>query len=133
MKITLNELRGLNAGLNLIMARELPPETANWFKRLMIRFVEELKAIEKMRVKLAIKYAKKDDDGKPIMKRGKKGKPLNEYDLTKENFIKMGVEWDKINQEEIEFPFEPLEATKEVFGETITPDMLYQLGKLIEE
>jgi len=133
MKITLYEIRALNAGVNAIMTRELPPPTANLFNRLIVKFIEKMKASEKERVKLAIEYAKKDDDGKPIMKRGKKGKRTNEYDLTKENIIKMGVEWDKLCQEEIEFPFEPLKATKEVFGETITPDMFYQLGKLIEE
>ena len=133
MKITLNEIRALNTGINAIMVRELPPETANRFSRLMVKFVSEIQAQERIRVKLAVKYAKKDEDGKPLLKRGKKGKPTNEYDLTKENRIKLGVEWDKIGQEEIDIPFEPLKATKEVFGETITADMLYQLGKLVEE
>ena len=131
MKVTLNELRSYNAGLNTIMARELPPETANWFKRLMKRFVSELQAHDRMRIKLIQKYAKKDEDGNPMMKRGKKGKRTNEYDLTKENLVKTGVEWDKITQREIDIPFEPLAVKR--LGETITADILYQLGKLIEE
>lgn len=134
MKVTLNEVRSLNAGINAIMERELPPPTANKFNKLIIKFIDKIKATENTRVKLALKYAKKDDEGKPLYKRNKKGKRLaNEYDLSKENLIKMGVEWDKLNQEEIDFPFEPLPATKEVFGETITADILYKLGRLIEK
>jgi len=131
MKITLNEVRGLNAGINAIMERELPPPTANKFNRLIGKFILELQAQERMRNKLAVKYAKKDKDGKPVLKKNKKGK--FDYDLTRDNLIKMGMEWDKIGQEEIEIPFEPLEATKEVFGETITADILYQLGQLVEK
>jgi len=131
MKITLYEIMGLNAGVNAIMMRELPPETAMKFSKLITNFVKELQEIEKERNRLAVKYAKKDKDGKPLYKTDKKGKSA--YDLTKDNRIAMGVEWDKKNQEEIEIPFEPLKATKEIFGETITPDTLYQLGKLIEE
>jgi len=131
MKVTLNEVRGLNTGINSIMMRELPPPTANLFNRLIFSFIKELQDIDKERNRLAVKYAKKDKDGKPLFKKNKKGK--YEYDLTKDNRISMGVEWDKINQKEIEIPFEPLKATKEVFGETITPNILYQLGKLIEE
>ena len=131
MKITLNEIRGLNAGVNVIMERELPPPTANKFNRLIGKFILELQAQERMRNKLAVKYAKKDKDGKPVLKKNKKGK--FDYDLTRDNLIKMGMEWDKIGQEEIEIPFEPLEATKEVFGETITADILYQLGQLVEK
>ena len=131
MKITLNEIRGLNAGVNVIMERELPPPTANKFNRLIGKFILELQAQERMRNKLAVKYAKKDKDGKPVLKKNKKGK--FDYDLTRDNLIKMGMEWDKIGQEEIEIPFEPLKATKEVFGETITADILYQLGQLVEK
>ena len=133
MKITLHEIRGLNAGINAIMVKELPPETANKFSQLMVKFVLEMQAQERIRGKLAMKYAEKGEDGKPLFKRDKKGRPTNEYDVTKENRIKLGVEWDRMGQEEIEIPFEPLEATREVFGETITADMLYQLGKLVEE
>ena len=130
MKIKLQEIMGLNAGVNLIMMRELPPPTANLFNRLIVNFVKELQDIEKERNRLAVKHAKKDKDGKPLYKTDKKGK--SEYDLTKDERIAMGVEWDKLTQREIEIPFEPIKATKEVFGETITPDILYQLGKLIE-
>ena len=131
MNITLNEIRGLNAGVNAIMTRELPPPTANLFSRLIVNFVKELQDIEKERNRLAVKYAKKDADGKPLFKKDKKNNSA--YDLTKDNRIAMGVEWDKLTQREIEIPFEPIKPTKEVFGETITADILYQLGKLIEE
>ncbi len=131
MKITLNEIMGLNAGVNAIMMRELPPPTASLFSRLIVNFVKELQEVEKERNRLAVKYAKKDKDGKPLYKTDKKGKSA--YDLTKDNRIAMGVQWDKLTQREIEIPFEPLKATKEVFGETITPDILYQLGRLIKE
>ena len=131
MKITLNEIRGMQIGLEEIMKEKLPRKTAYWFKRFMVRLVAEIKAHENVRLQLAIKYAKKDKDGKPIFKKDKKGKRLNEYDLSKPNFIKFVKEYDELSQKEFEIPFEPRKLDE--LGETITGDLLYKLGKLVEE
>ena len=131
MKITLNEIRGMQIGLEEIMKKELPRKTAYWFKRFMVRLVSEIKAHENVRLQLAIKYAKKDKDGKPIFKKDKDGKRSNEYDLSKPNFIKFVKDYDELSQKEFEIPFEPRKLDE--LGETITPDLLYKLGKLVEE
>jgi len=132
MKITLNELRGMQVGLEAVMSKELPVKVAYWFKRFMDVVVSKLKEYEKTRLALAVKYAKKDKDGKPVFKKDKKGKQLNEYDLTKENMIKFVKEFDELGQKEFNLPFKPIKI--EQFGDTkIKPDILYQLGKLIEE
>ncbi len=132
MKVTLNEIRGMQKGLNTVMRMELPAKTAYWFKRFMDRVVSEMKAIEKTRLTLAVKYAKKDKDGKPLFKKDKKGKQLNEYDVTPDNLLKFGKEFEALCQKEFEIPFTPIKL--DAFGDTkITPDTLYELGKLIEE
>jgi len=132
MKITLNEIRGMQIGLNEAMLLALPSKTAYWFKRFMDVIVREIKVHEKFRLSLAVEYAKKDKDGKPLFKKDKKGKQLNEYDLTQKNFIEFAKEYDKLSQQEIYVPFEPIKL--EQFGDTkITPDLLYKLGKLIKE
>jgi hypothetical protein len=132
MKITLNELKGMQIGLEEAMALKIPPKTAYWFKRFMVRVVSEFKAIEKVRLQLALKYAKKGKDGKPLFKKDKDGKTLNEYDLTKDNLIKFAKEFDELCQKEIDFPFEPRKL--EDFGDTkLSGDLLYKLGKLVQE
>jgi len=132
MKVTLNELRGMQAGLDTIMKTELPAKTAYWFKRFMDRVVMKMKNAEQVRLMLAVKYSKKDKQGKPIFKKDKKGKTINEYDVTTANLIKFGKEYNELCQKEIELPLKPIKL--EQLGDTkIMPDTLYQLGKLIEE
>ena len=132
MKITLTELRGLQAGLDTIMKTELPPKTAYRFKRLMDHAVSHMKNAEKVRLNLAVKYAKKDKKGKPIFKKDEKGKTLNEYDVNKDNLIKFAKEFDDLCMKEIDLPFKPIKLDE--LGDTkIKPDTLYQLGRLIEE
>ena len=130
MKITLNEVRGMQIGLEEIMKKELPRNTAYWFKRFMVRIVSEIKRHEDSRLKLVMKYAKKDKDGKPLFKK-EKGKQLNEYDVSPANFIKLAKEYDELSQKEFDIPFKPRKLDE--LGETITGDLLYKLGKLVEE
>ena len=132
MKITLNEIKGMQIGLEEVMKKELPVKTAYWFKRFMDVVVKKIKAHEKARLKLVLKYAKKDKDGKPLFKKDKKGKPLGEYDVSKPNFIKLAKEYDEISQKEFEIPFEPIKLGQ--LGDTkVMPDLLYKLGKLVIE
>jgi len=136
MKISMNEIRKLNKGINMIMEERVPPETAQHIKRVVKTFMAKMDEFERLRIKLAREYAKKDEKGEPKTKfiKGGKGEPdQRKYDMTKENRIKMALEWDKANEELIDFPFEPLDVTKEVFGESVTADLLYNLGILIKE
>ena len=132
MKITLNEIRGMEMGLQTVMSLELPPKTAYKFKRIMDRIVSELKIQEKEINELGIKYAKKDKDGKPILKKDKDGKELNQYDASKDDLVKYMKEFSKLTTKEIDLPIKPINL--EQFGDTkIKPDTLYQLGKLVKE
>ena len=133
MKITLNEIRGMEVGLQTVMSLELPPKTAYKFKRLMDRIVSELRVQEKEINELGIKYAKKDKDGKPIFKKDKDGKELNQYDpANKDDLMKYMKEFGNLTQKEIDLPVKPINL--EEFGDTkVKPDTLYQLGKLIKE
>ena len=131
MKITLNELKGMEMGLNTVMSMGLPAKTAYWFKRFMDRVVSEMNAFENKRKALVIKYAKKDKNGKPVLKKVKKGEPA-EYDVSKEDMVKVRAEFDEMFHKEFDIPFEPIKL--EQFGDTkIKPDTLYQLGKLVVE
>ena len=131
MKITINELKGMEMGLNTVMAMGLPAKTAYWFKRFMDRVVSEMKAFENKRKALVIKYAKKDKDGKPLLKKVKKGEQA-EYDVSKEDMVKVRAEFNELMQKEFDIPFEPIKL--EAFDDVkIKPDTLYQLGKLVQE
>ena len=131
MKITINEIKGMELGLNTVMGMGLPPKTSYWFKRLMEKIVSLLIEFEKKKQAIFIKYAKKDKDGKPILKKVKKGEQA-EYDVSKENMVKLRNEFDELINKEFEIPFTPIKL--EAFGDIkIRPDTLYKLGKLIEE
>ena len=131
MKITINEIKGMEIGLNTVMSMGLPPKTAYWFKRLMDKVVSEMNAFENKRKALVIKYAKKDKNGKPMLKKVKKDEPA-EYDVSKEDMVKVRAEFNELMQKEFDIPFEPIKL--EAFGDVrIKPDTLYQLGKLVKE
>ena len=91
MKFNLNEIMGMNEGLNVILAKELPVKTSYWLARFLGKVGSETKAVESARVKLAEQYAIKDKDGKFVFKKDKDGKELEpqQYDFTKENTQKL--------------------------------------------
>jgi len=95
MKITINEIKGMEIGLNTVMSMGLPPKTAYWFKRLMDKVVSEMNAFENKRKALVIKYAKKDKNGKPMLKKVKKDEPA-EYDVSKEDMVKVRAEFNQL-------------------------------------
>lgn len=132
MKITLNEVRVMQAGLDVILAKELPVKTSYWLARFLDKVGVEYKAMETARMKLVEKYAKKDKDGKPVMKEDKNGKQLQEYDLTKTNMEKFQTEFADLGKEEFEIDFNPIKLDQ--LGDIkLKPIVLVQLGKLIVE
>ena len=134
MKISLNEVRGMQAGLDVILAKEIPIKPAYWLARFLDKIRVEMDAMEKARIKLVEKLAKKDKDGKPVMKKGKDGKQLDppQYDLTDENMAKFQAEFDELGKEEFEIDFKPIKLDQ--LGDiNLKPIVLVQLGKLIEE
>lgn len=132
MKFTLNEVRGMQAGLDEILAKELPVKTGYWLARFLDKVGVEYKAMETTRMKLVEKYAKKDKDGKPVMKKDKDGKQLQEYDLTKINMEKFQAEFAELGKVEFDVKFEPIKLDQ--LGDIkLKPIVLIQLGKLIVE
>jgi len=132
MKFTLNEVRQMQPGLDVILAKELPVKTSYWLARFLDKVRSEIGSTEKIRVKLIDKYAKKDKDGKFIFKKDEKGKDLQEYDFTKENYIKFVKEYDELSNIEMEIDFKPIKLA-DLGDITIKPVVLVQLGKIIVE
>ena len=108
MKITLKEVSEMQAGLDVILGKELPVRPAYWLARFLDKVRSEIGATEKIRMQLIDKYAKKDKDGKFIFKKDSKGKDLGEYDFTKENLIKFGKEYTELSEVEMEIDFKPI-------------------------
>ena len=121
----------MQAGLDVILAKELPIKPAYWLARFLDKIRSEMEAMEKARVKLVEKLAKKDKDGKPIMKKAKDGEP-QQYDLTDENMAKFQEEYNELGKEEFEIDFKPIKLV-DLGDITLKPIVLVQLGKLIEE
>ena len=132
MKVTLSEVRQMQPGLDVILAKELPVKTAYWLARFLDKMRAEIGSTENIRMKLVDKYAKKDKDGKFIFKKDDKGKDLQEYDFTKENYINFVKEYDELSQIEMEIDFKPIKLA-DLGDITLKPVVLIQLGKIIEE
>jgi len=132
MKITLKEVSEMQAGLDVILAKEIPVKPAYWLARFLDKVRSEIGATEKIRMQLINKYAKKDKDGKFIFKKDSKGKDLGEYDFTKENLIKFGKEYTELSEVEMEIDFKPIKLA-DLGDITIKPIVLLQLKKIIEE
>ena len=134
MKITLNEVRGMQAGLDVILGKELPVKASYWLARFLDKIRVEMEAMEKARVKLVEKLAKKDKDGKPVMKKDKDGKQLDppQYDLTDENMAKFNEEFNELGKEEFEIDFTAIKLS-DLGDISLKPIVLVQLGKLIVE
>lgn len=144
MKFTLNEVRGMTAGLDVILAKELPVKIAYWLARFLDKISSEMKASETARIKLAEKLATKDKNGKFLFKKDKDGKELEpqQYDFTKANNEKFQTEFTELGKEEFEIDFKPIKLADldteacEKCGQKkfkIKPIVLVQLGKIIEE
>ena len=132
MKFTLNEVQGMQAGLDVILAKELPVKTGYWLARFLDKVSAEFKAMDKVRIKLIEKYAKKDKDGKPMMKKVKDGEQPKEYDITEANMVKFQAEFGELGKAEFEVDFKPIKL--EQLGDIkLKPIVLVQLGKLIVE
>jgi len=134
MKFTLNGIMGMNEGLNVILAKELPVKSAYWLARFLDKVSSETKAIEKTRILLAEQYAKKDKDGKLVFKKDKDGKELQpqQYDFTKKNLEIFNNEFAELGKEEFDIDFKPIKL--EQLGDIkLKPIVLVQLGKIIVE
>ena len=124
----------MQAGLDVILAKEIPIKPAYWLARFLDKIRSEMEAMEKARMKLVEKLAKKDKDGKPVMKKDKDGKQLDppQYDLTDENMAKFNEEFNELGKEEFEIDFTAIKLS-DLGDISLKPIVLVQLGKLIVE
>ena len=127
MKFNLNEIMAMTKSLNVILEKELSVKPAYWLARFLGKVESEMKAMEKARLKLISKYAKKDKDGKPLQKKG-----TDQFDITEENVVKFTEEFDELCKEEVEIDFNPIKLD-DLGDIKLTPSVLIHLGKIIVE
>ena len=142
MKLTLAEIRSMAPGLNAILGKDLPAKPSYWLARFMDKVQSEMRAIEKARMNLVRKFAKKDKREAILFIKDKDGKDTNQIDFTKGNFEKFQKEFAKLLEEKIEIKFKPIKL-KDLDVEVcpkcgrkklvIKPIILLQLGKIIVE
>jgi len=130
MKFKLNEIRLATEGLTEILEKELPVKTAYWLARFLDKVNSENASIEKARMNLIKKYAKKDKEGNPMFVKDKDGKNTNQYNVLDMDTFQN--EFIELTNEEVEIDFKPikLESLGDIKLKTLT---LAKLGKIIEE
>ncbi len=130
MKVKVRELGNMRAGINEIVTEKLPAKTAYWLFRFLNKLTSEINAFEKARINLAIRHAKKDKNGKPLMEKDKDGKDINKYDILDK--IAFEKEYMELTNEEIEIDWEPIKLAN--LGDVkLSILTLIKLGKIIKE
>ena len=130
MKFKLNEIRLATEGLSEILEKELPVRTSYWLARFLDKVNSENASMEKARINLVKKHAKKDKDGNPMFVLDKDGKNTNQYDIPDVNAFQ--DEFIELTNEEVDIEFKPIKL--EQLGDIkLKPITLAKLGKIIEE
>ena len=130
MKFKLNEIRLATDGLGEILEKELPVKTAYWLARFLDKVNSENASMEKARIILVKKHAKKDDKGNPMFVKDKDDKDTNQYDIPDMDTFQN--EFIELTNEEVEIDFKPIKL--ESLGDIkLKPITLAKLGKIIEE
>ena len=142
MKFKLNEVTLAVQGISELSMfaekseKELPVKTAYWLARYLDKLNSESAPIEKTRMNLVRKHARKDKKGNPIFikekdKNGKDtDKDTNRYDISDMDAFQN--EFIELTNEEIEIDFRPIKLAD--LGD-VKPTILIlaKLGKIIEE
>lgn len=90
---------------------------------------EELKVYNDQRIKLLENLANKDEDGKPIIK---EDDGMQEYDLSRENKIKLQEEVNKLLEEEINMDIKKV-SLEQLDGAGLSPAQLSTIEYMLEE
>jgi hypothetical protein len=130
MKFKLNEIRLATEGLAEILETPLPVKTSYWLARFLDKVNSENASMEKARIILVKKHAKKDDKGNPMFVKDKDGKNTNQYDIP--DIDAFQNEFIELTNEEVEIDFKAIKL--EQLGDIkLKPLTLAKLGKIIEE
>lgn len=107
----------LQESINLLFDLSLRGKQSRHRTRFIKRLTERLKEVEEERMKLAEEYARKDDEGKPIMKKGGK-----EYDIPDENMPSLIKDVEELYDEVLVIEGgdnkETLETVRKILEET---------------
>jgi len=76
MDIKFKALKGIQVSLFELTKNRLGMKLNHWVDRWIERIEKEIQFVEKSRIKLCEKYAKKDKEGKPLMKKEKDQKSM---------------------------------------------------------
>ncbi len=90
---------------------------------------EELKVYNDQRIKLLENLANKDEDGKPIIK---EDDGMQEYDLSRENKIKLQEEVNKLLEEEINMDIKKV-SLEQLDRAGLSPAQLSTIEYMLEE
>jgi len=132
MKFTLSETMGMSEGLNDILGKEIPAKVAYWLARFLEKINSETNAMEKARLKLADKYAEKDEEGNLAILKDENGVSLNQYKFKDGNLAKFAKEYEELSKEEFDVDFKPISIDR-LDGIKLKPITLIQLAKIIVE
>lgn len=98
MELKLEALLGAEQALSVLnVTRGLPAVVAYRITKTVKAVSKELTEYEENRKKLCEEYAKKDEDGKPVIKD-------NVYDIAEEDLKKINEELKKLREETVEIP-----------------------------
>ena len=103
MDIKFKALKGIQVSLFELTKNRLGMKLNHWVDRWIERIEKEIQFVEKSRIKLCEKYAKKDKEGKPLMK---KEKDQQIYDI--EDVKGFEKEFGELLEQSIDIDLKPL-------------------------
>jgi len=128
MKIKLGEIQSILEGMTDIATKAMPATFSYWITKTLPILGKEFQTVEKSRNDLCMKYCKKDDASKPLLKKDEAGKDV--YDI--ENLQDFNKELSELMNEEIEIKFTPILIDR-LSNIDISPVTLMKLNKFIIE
>ena len=97
VNINLGELREIVEGLNEVLNKELPIKPAYWLGKLAKKIQKEFAELEENRMKLVQKYARKGENGQPLVENNKfLFADQGSFDLQYKELIETDIEIDFI-------------------------------------
>jgi hypothetical protein len=134
MKLQLGQLQAVDMVLGQVLYDEgripvkIPIKTSYWLSKFITRLEKEISAFNAAKNKLALTYCIKDESGQPSLKKDEQtGNQL--YQFSEDVSETVDDELLKLNQEEIEIPFNPF-AIEDLGNISIAPQIIISLEKL---
>jgi uncharacterized lipoprotein YehR (DUF1307 family) len=123
MLFKLSDVFNITRSLPKLAEKELSIRVAYRLSKLLKECAEEMETLEKLRVKLVEKYAKKSEDNE---------EPNKEIKVADENIEKFQIEFASLLNEEVDIDFEPI-SMQDLGDIQMTTNDLLNLSKIIKE